>query len=84
MSRNEPTELLVAVHYDPPEGRAIRISIDGENSKAKWIAKSLIGSFHLTGKSTRGTESGRAERHAAISQSSRSGVAGAARGADLR
>lgn len=56
MSRNTPTEVLVAVHFDPPNGRAILVSVDGENSHATWIAKSLISSKHLTGKTTQGTD----------------------------
>jgi hypothetical protein len=56
MSRNEPTELLVAVHHNAPEGKAVLVSIDGENVMAKWIPKSLIESIDLTGKTTVGTD----------------------------
>lgn len=54
MSRSTPTEVLVAVHFDPEHGRARHVSIDGEHARATWIAKSLTSSFHLTGKTTRG------------------------------
>jgi hypothetical protein len=56
MSKQDPTEVLVAMHYDPPKGRAVLVSIDGDNTRAVWIAKSLIGSKHLTGKTTQGTD----------------------------
>ena len=58
MSRNEPTELLVAVHFNSPEGKAVLVSIDGENTGAKWIPRSLIESIDLTGKTTKGTNRG--------------------------
>jgi hypothetical protein len=56
MSRNGPTELLVAVHFDPPKGAAVLVSIDGTNARGTWIPKKLIESFHLTGKTTQGTD----------------------------
>ena len=57
MSRNsEPIEITVAVHFDPPRGQAILVSDTGEAKDAKWIPRSLIASFHLTGKTTRGID----------------------------
>lgn len=56
MSSREPTELLVAVHVNRPQDKSILMSIDGDNKNAKWIARSLISSFHETGQSTRGTD----------------------------
>lgn len=58
MSRDEPTEILVAVHMDRPERNARLVSINGERARAVWIARSLTGSFHLTGQSTMGTDRG--------------------------
>lgn len=55
MSGNEPTELLVAVHFNPPRGKAVLVSIDGTNGRAVWIGKNQLGSFHLTGGTTLGT-----------------------------
>jgi hypothetical protein len=55
MSR-EPTQVSVAVHADIPGKAAILVSIDGENANGKWIARSQIGSMHLTGKTTQGTD----------------------------
>lgn len=57
-SRNDPTEILVAVHFDSSERNARLVSINGENSRAIWIARSLTSSFHLTGQSTMGTDRG--------------------------
>ena len=57
MSRNDPTEVLVAVHYDNPRRHAVLISIDGNNARSKWIARSLLKSFHyLPGQTTAGTD----------------------------
>lgn len=56
MSRNDPTELLVAVHFDHPDRPSIVVSIDGNGSRAKFIPRKLIGSFHLTGQTTQGTD----------------------------
>lgn len=55
MSR-EPVEILVAVHVDRPQDRSVRVSIDGDDCRGVWIARSQFGSFHLTGKSTAGTD----------------------------
>ncbi len=54
MSR-EPAEVLVAVHVDRPQDKSVCVSIDGDGRKGVWIARSQLGSFHLTGKSTAGT-----------------------------
>lgn len=56
MSRNDPTEILVAVHLDPPHKNAILVSINGEAKRATWVARSLISSYHLIGSSTEGTD----------------------------
>ncbi len=56
MSRNDSIELMVALHFNKPEKGAVLVSIDGENSKAKWIPKQWIESIHETGKTTRGTD----------------------------
>jgi hypothetical protein len=56
MSRNDPTEILVAVHADLPTKNAILVSINGEGNRATWVARKLIESFHLIGKSTEGTD----------------------------
>lgn len=56
MSRNDPTEILVACHFDPPDRNARLVSINGEASRAVWVAKSVTESFHLTGKTTQGTD----------------------------
>jgi len=56
MSGNDPTELLVALHFNRPEKGAVLVSIDGENSRAKWIPKQWIGSIHETGKTTQATD----------------------------
>ena len=50
MSANDPIEIAVVVHVDKPDLRARRISLDGEDSKAVWLPKSLIRSFEATGK----------------------------------
>ncbi len=55
MGSKTPTEVLVVVHHDGTDRNARRVSIDGDASKACWIAKSLTESFHLTGKTTRAT-----------------------------
>ncbi|MEN6535688.1 MAG: hypothetical protein ABFD89_18635 [Bryobacteraceae bacterium] len=56
MSRNDPTELLVAVHFDRPDRPSMVVSIDGESKHARYIPRSLIQSFHLTGQTTQGTD----------------------------
>jgi hypothetical protein len=56
MSRNDPTEVLVAVHLDLPRHNARKVSINGEGNRSVWIARSLTSSFHLTGKTTQGTD----------------------------
>lgn len=56
MSLSEPTELLIAVHFDSPARAARLISINGEEAHAKWLPKSQTLSFHLTGKTTRGKD----------------------------
>ncbi len=56
MSRNDPTEILVAVHLDLPSKNAVLVSINGEGRRAVWIARSLISSCHLIGTSTEGTD----------------------------
>jgi hypothetical protein len=56
MSKNDPTELMVAVHFNHPDRPSIVVSIDGDNRNAKFIPRSLIESFHETGKTTRGTD----------------------------
>ncbi len=56
MSRNDPTEILVAVHLDHPGKNAILVSIDGQGSRVEWIARKLISSYHLIGSSTEGTD----------------------------
>lgn len=53
---SEPVELLIAVHFDPPQGKAVLVSDTGDASRAKWLPKRLLNSFHLTGKTTRGTD----------------------------
>jgi hypothetical protein len=52
----EPVELLVAVHFDPPQGKAVLVSDTGDASRAKWLPRRLLNSFHLTGKSTNGKD----------------------------
>ena len=54
MSKNTPTEILVALHVEG--ARSIRVSNDGDDSKGKWIPRSLIGSMHETGQTTQGTD----------------------------
>lgn len=56
MSRNDPTEILVAVHADLQTKNAILVSINGEGNRATWIARKLISSYHLIGTSTDGTD----------------------------
>lgn len=56
MSRSDPTEILVAVHYDAPERRAVLVSRDGEAHHAKWLPRRWLHSFHLTGTTTQGTD----------------------------
>jgi len=56
MSRQGPTEVLVAVHLDTPDRRAIRVSIDGDAKRATWVARSQISRYALTGKSTAGKD----------------------------
>lgn len=56
MSRNDPTEILVAVHRDTANKNAILVSINGESKRATWIARKLISSYHLIGTSTEGTD----------------------------
>lgn len=57
MSRNDPTEILVAVHLDAEDRNAILVSINGESRRAVWIPRTLISDYRLTGKSTSGTDS---------------------------
>ncbi len=54
MARTDPTEVLVAFHHESDKARLV--SINGENSRAVWIARTVTGSFHLTGQSTMGTD----------------------------
>lgn len=49
-------EIMVAVHVDRPEKRAVMVSPDGENKRGKWIARSHIVSMHETGQTTIGTD----------------------------
>lgn len=56
MGNKTPTEVLVACHHDGEGRKARLVSINGEAAKAVWISKSLTDSFHLTGKTTRGTD----------------------------
>lgn len=56
MSRNDPTEILVAMHRDPENANARFVSINGEYKRAVWIPKKLTGSFHLIGTTTEGTD----------------------------
>lgn len=56
MSRNDPTEILVAVHADLETKNAVLVSINGESKRATWIARKLISSYHLIGTSTEGTD----------------------------
>lgn len=55
MSRNDPTEVLVAVHRDQADTKAVLVSINGDGKRALWIARSQIKSYHLIGTSTEGT-----------------------------
>lgn len=55
MPRNDPTEVLVALHFDHPSKNAVYVSINGEHTRGVWIARGLMSSFHLTGKTTQGT-----------------------------
>jgi hypothetical protein len=55
MSNSEPTEIMVALHVNRIDGPVL-VSIDGDNAKAKWIGRKLIGSLHETGRTTRGTD----------------------------
>lgn len=52
----EPVEVLVAVHFDPPEGKAVLVSDTGRQADSVWLPKRLLNSFHLTGKTTRGEQ----------------------------
>lgn len=56
MSRNDPTELMVAVHVNIPSRQAMRVSIDGDDARGKWIARTLVSSLHETGKTTQGID----------------------------
>lgn len=56
MSRNDPTEILVAVHRDQADTKAVLVSINGDGKRATWVARSQIKSYHLIGKSTDGTD----------------------------
>lgn len=56
MSRNDPTEILVAVHADLQTKNAVLVSINGEGKRATWVARKLISSYHLIGTSTEGTD----------------------------
>ena len=47
-------ELNVCVHVSTPQ--SVRISDTGDDKDGKWIPRSLLGSFHLTGKQSRGTD----------------------------
>jgi len=49
-------ELTVAVHLDREKDKSVLVSDTGESKDAKWIPRSLIKSFHLTGKTTRGVD----------------------------
>lgn len=53
---SEPVEILIAVHFDPPQGKAVLVSDTGDASRAKWLPKRLLASFHFTGKMTQGTD----------------------------
>jgi hypothetical protein len=56
MGTQAPTEILVAVHLDTPDRKAIRVSIDGDGARATWISRSQISRYELTGKTTEGTD----------------------------
>jgi hypothetical protein len=56
MAERDLIELLVAVHFDPPEGKAVLVSDTGRAAQAKWLPKRLLNSFHLTGKTTQGED----------------------------
>lgn len=58
MSRNEPVEILVAVHFNSPERLSVGVSIDGDARHTKFIPKQLIETFDLTGKTTKGVDRG--------------------------
>lgn len=40
--RNDPTEILVAVHRDTANKNAVLVSINGESKRATWVARSQI------------------------------------------
>jgi len=46
MRSRDPVQLLVALHVDR----------GGENIHGVWIARKLVSSLHLTGKTTKGTD----------------------------
>ena len=52
MSRNDPTEVLVAIHRNQADTKAV---LNGDGKRALWIARSQIKSYHLIGTSTEGT-----------------------------
>jgi hypothetical protein len=58
MSKNDPTELMVALHHTSERTGAVLVSIDGEHANTKWIHKHWIESCDLTGKTTNGTNRG--------------------------
>lgn len=48
-------EIEVALHVHQPAGRAVLVSLDGENASARWLPRSRIVALHETGRTTKGT-----------------------------
>lgn len=57
MSEAKTVELTMAVHVDKAWKSAVLLSDNGEEASGKWIPRSLMTSFHRTGKTTRGFDS---------------------------
>lgn len=49
-------ELHMVVHVDKDWHEARKLSLDGDDKRAKWIPRSLTKSFHLIGKKTSATD----------------------------
>jgi hypothetical protein len=49
-----PVEVMLALHKETAGAR--RVSIDGEDSHAIWIARQHFKSFHDIGRTTSGTD----------------------------
>lgn len=57
MTKTEPfPEIQVAVHFNRETDNFVVVSIDGDGTHGVVIKRSMFASFHLTGRTTAGTD----------------------------